>query len=391
MLQTGLEVFLEKDHRKYRDFRLGVVCNQASNDSKLRHISELVMAPKQKLKVTAFFGPQHGIRGEKQDNMVESADFKDPVTGLPVHSLYGDFREPTEAMIVDIDAFLIDLQDIGTRIYTFMYTMANCMRVAAKSKKRVVVLDRPNPIDGIHTEGNLLEPLYASFVGQYPIVVRHGLSMGELALLFNEQFGIHCELDVVRMKGWKRAMTAWDWKRDWVVPSPNIPTPLSAQVFPGSVLFEGTNISEGRGTTHPFEWVGAPYIKDPDLLAKEMNRMKLKGVYFRPIFFQPTYQKGKDEVCGGVQIHITDADTFRPYVAGVRLLHAIAKLHPKDFKWKQPPYEYEFEKMPIDLIAGTAALRQSVEARAGSANFEKRCQSDAKEFEKIRKRYLIYK
>lgn len=389
MLETGLEIFLKKEHKRYRDLRLGVLCNQASNDRNLRHISDLVLDKKLKLNVTCFFGPQHGIRGEKQDNMIESSDFDDPRSGLPIYSLYGDFREPTEAMVANIDAFLIDLQDIGTRIYTFMYTMANCMRAAAKAKKRVIVLDRPNPIDGLHTEGNLLEPAFASFVGQYPIVVRHGLSMGELALLFDEQFGIHCDLDIVRMKGWNRKMTAWDWKRDWVVPSPNIPTPLAAQVFPGSVLFEGTNVSEGRGTTHPFEWIGAPYINS-DKLAGQMNQQKLAGVYFRPIYFQPTYHKGKDEVCGGVQIHITDATKFRPYLAGVRLLHKIYELYPEQFKWKQPPYEYEYEKMPIDLIAGTDQLRKSVEAIKGSAEFEKRCVAEDKAFAKVRKPYLIY-
>jgi uncharacterized protein YbbC (DUF1343 family) len=321
--------------------------------------------------------------------MVESDDFTDPRSGLPVFSLYGEFREPTETMVSHFDAFLIDLQDIGTRIYTFMYTMANCMRAAAKWNKRVIVLDRPNPIDGITTEGNLLDTQFASFVGQFPMVVRHGMTMGELALLFNEHFGIHCDLDIVRMKGWKRKSIGTQWKRDWVTPSPNIPTVTTAQVFPGTVLFEGTNVSEGRGTTKPFEWIGAPYI-EADVLAGEMNRMKLSGVYFRPIYFQPTYHKGKDQVCGGVQIHISDPYKFKPYLAGVRLLHKIAELYPNHFEWKKPPYEYEFNKMPIDLIAGTDALRKSVDAHKGSKSFEEVCRLENKEFGLIRKKYLLY-
>lgn len=390
MVETGLELFLKKEYRRFKKLRLGVLCNQASVDNQLRHISEVILKSKLDLKITGFFGPQHGIRGEKQDNMVESDDFIDPASGLPVHSLYGKSREPSESALSTIDAFLIDLQDIGTRIYTFMYTMANCMRAAKKFDKKVIVLDRPNPIDGIHCEGNVLEADMTSFVGQYQMATRHGMTMGELALMFNDAFGIGCDLEIIRVKGWSRKQMARDWKRDWVAPSPNIPRFMSALVFPGCVHFEGTNVSEGRGTTFPFEWIGAPFIS-PDALAREMNLMRLPGVYFRPIFFQPTYQKCKDTVCGGVQIHVSNVKQFQPFLTGIRLLYKIAELFPKGFKWKTPPYEYEYERMPIDLIAGSPALRKAIDSKSGLKAFEEKAAKELSQFKTLRKNYLLYR
>jgi uncharacterized protein YbbC (DUF1343 family) len=389
-MKIGLEVFVQKAHTKYKKLKLGVLCNQASLDSNLRHVSDWVVEKKLGLTVGCFFGPQHGIRGEKQDNMIESSDFFDDRTGLAVYSLYSQVREPTDAMVKNIDAFLVDLQDVGTRIYTFMYTMANCMRAAKRLGKKVIVLDRPNPIDGITLEGNCLEPEYSSFVGQFPIVVRHGMTMGELALLFNEAFGIGCELEVIRMQGWRRGMSAPQWKRDWVPPSPNVPCYQSVLTFPGTVHFEGTNISEGRGTTRPFEWIGAPYL-NPDVLAAEMNKKKLKGVLFRPLFFQPTYQKWAGEVCGGVQIHITDATKFNSFRVGIHLLEAMARMGGDKFAWKKPPYEYEFERMPIDLIAGTDLLRELVDHSKPLKELEQKADADCRAFAKLRKNFLLYK
>lgn len=388
--QTGLQVFLAKRHKEYRKMRLGVLCNQASVDANLRHASHLVLEKKLGLEIACFLGPQHGIRGEKQDNMIESEDFIDPSTRLPVISLYSKTRDPSDDVLDRIDAFVVDLQDIGTRIYTFMYTMANCMRGAKRKGKKVVVLDRPNPIGGLLTEGNVLEEGFTSFVGQFPMCVRHGMTMGELALLFNEAFGIGCDLTVIPMTGWRRASYADELGRHWVPPSPNIPTVDSAVVFPGTVLFEGTNVSEGRGTTKPFEFIGAPFV-DPDRLGAEMNRQKLPGVYFRPIFFQPTYQKWKDEVCGGVQIHVTDRKRFNAFQAGLRLLWKIAELHPDEFRWKRPPYEYEFDRMPIDLIAGTASLREGIEKKEDVKSFEEKAKQQLEAFRKVRKDYLLYK
>lgn len=388
-MQIGLEKFLNKPSKKWKGLRLGVLCNQASNDSQLRHISDRVLEKKYGLTVSCFFGPQHGIRGEKQDNMVESQDFVDARLKLPVFSLYSDHREPTDAMLSKLDAFVVDLQDIGTRIYTFMYTLAYCMRGAKRTGKKVIVLDRPNPIGGAAIEGNLLESSFTSFVGLFPMVVRHGMTMGELARMFNEEFGIGCDLEVIPVTGWKRGSYADQWKREWVPPSPNIPSYQSALVFPGTVLFEGTNVSEGRGTTRPFEWIGAPYI-DPDKLADQMNRQRLPGVYFRPIFFQPTFHKGKDQVCGGVHVHVTDRNKFNSFRAGYRLLLAIAETYPKQFQWKQPPYEYEHDRLPIDLIAGTDKLRKMVGSPTLQKEWENQLRHDVTQFRKIRNRYLLY-
>ncbi len=392
MIVTGLEVFLAKSHAKYRKLRLGVLCNQATVDRKLAHISDLILQKKLKLNVTCFIGPQHGVRGEKQDNMVESDDFVDPRHGLPVYSLYGVTREPTAEMLGKLDAFVVDLQDIGTRIYTFMYTLANCMRAAKAAGKKVIVLDRPNPIGGVLVEGNVLETGYTSFVGQYPMPTRHGMTMGELARLFNDAYGIGCDLDVIEVKGWKRAMDADTWGRDWVPPSPNIPRLMAALTFPGTVHFEGiANVSEGRGTTMPFEYIGAPFV-NPDSLADEMNKRKFPGVHFRPIYFQPTYQKGMGQVLGGVQIHVSNRKTYEPFRSGVELLAAFYR-HGKDgrFLWKQPPYEYEHDRMPIDLIAGSAALREELEKTGGVKDFLKKSKAECADFLKIRKKFLIYK
>jgi uncharacterized protein YbbC (DUF1343 family) len=389
-MKTGLDVFLEKKSVKYRNLRLGVLCNQASVDAKLQHISELVTQKKLKLNVTCFFGPQHGIRGEKQDNMVESQDFRDPQTKLPVFSLYADTREPTDRMLAHVDAILVDLQDIGTRIYTFIYTLANCMRAAKRASKKIIILDRPNPINGVSLEGNCLEKEFTSFVGQYPLIVRHGMTIGELAWLFNDAFGIGCDLEIIRMEGWKRTQYGDEWKRPWVPPSPNIPVFESALVFPAGVFFEGTSVSEGRGTTKPFEWIGAPGVQ-PDALAKELKSRKLGGVYFRPIYFQPTFHKGKDTVCGGVQLHVTDRAKFNGFRTGIHLLQAISHQIPETFQWKKPPYEYEHTRMPIDLIAGTALLRELVNEQNALAPLEEKAQADVAAFKKFRKPFLLYK
>ncbi len=388
-IETGLDLFIKKHHSRFRKTKIGFLCNQASVDKNLKHVAELVQTKSLKLNVTCFIGPQHGIRGEKQDNMVESDDFIDPKSQKPVYSLYGTSRKPTSKIINAIDTFVIDLQDIGCRIYTFMYTMLYCMQAAKEHGKKVVILDRPNPVGGEHVEGNLLNLSFSSFVGLFPMSTRHGMTMGELALMFNEELNIHCDLEIISMKGWKRNSYPESWGRPWVPPSPNIPVADSAQTFAGTVHFEGTHISEGRGTTMPFLYIGAPYIES-DLLAAQMNRLKLPGVYFRAIYFQPTFHKGKDQVCGGVHIHILDRKKFNSFEAGIYLLSTIAQLYPKDFAWKQPPYEYEFEKMPIDLIAGTDELRKSIDSQTSIKKFLDRSRSDVAQFKKTRKKYLLY-
>ncbi len=388
-MENGLEKFLKREYRRFQKDRIAVLCHQASVDTTFRHIRDRLANPKLKLKIACLVGPQHGIRGEKQDNMVESDDSLDPIIEVPVYSLYGKTRTPTSKMMNEIDVFVVDLVDIGSRVYTFIYTLANCMRAAKALGKRVVVLDRPNLIGGVAVEGSFLQEGFTSFVGQFPIVMRHGMTIGEIATLFNEHFGIGCDLEVIPLKGWQRARYFDQYSSVWCNPSPNIPNLTSAITFPGMVLFEGTNVSEGRGTTRPFEWVGAPYI-DADILGEKMNRLKLKGVYFRPVYFQPTYQKGKDEVCGGVQIHITNRAQFNAYGAGVQLLATIQETYPKKFAWKKPPYEYEFEKMPIDLIAGTDHLRLAIDTGKGVETYLKSLPSDVAKFKNLRKPFLLY-
>ena len=390
MIATGLDRFSKGEYRRYRKTRVGILCHSASVDATLSHISTTLPQKKFGLNVTCLFGPQHGIRAEKQDNMIESSDFRDGRSGLPVFSLYSSTREPTDLMFSNIDVLLVDLQDIGTRIYTFMYTLAGCMRAAKRLQKRIVVLDRPNPIGGSAVDGNVLETGFESFVGQFPISTRHGMTLGELACLFNEGFGIGCDLEVIEVRGWKRSQDATLWHRDWIPPSPNIPSLTSAQLFPGMVHFEGTNVSEGRGTCKPFEWIGAPYIEDPDGLAKEMNLKKLPGVHFRPLFFQPSFQKWSGEVCGGVQVHVLDAKRLQATRTGWHLLESIARLYTGKFEWKQPPYEYEYERLPIDLIAGTSRLRVAVTAGSGLKAFEAESKLGLQEFLKRRRRFLLY-
>ena len=390
MIAFGIDLFFEKEWKRFRGERLGILCNQASVDHKLRHIRELALDPKKKLKVGCFLGPQQGIYGEKQDNMIESEDFTDPISHLPIYSLYGKTRIPTPEMMKHFEVLIVDLQDIGSRVYTFMYTLANCMRKAKEFGKKVVVLDRPNPVGGIQIEGNCLDPAFSSFVGQFPICVRHGMTMGELATLFNQEYQIGCELEIIKLKGWQRNKDADQWKREWIPITPNVPNTQSVQLFSGSVFFEGTHLSEGRGTTRPFEYIGAPYI-DADKLAKQMNGKRLPGVYFRANYFQPCYQKWSGEVCGGVQIHIIDKKRMNSFQTGLTLLKEIRDSYPDQFKWKSPPYEYEEKLMPIDLIAGTDRVRKLIDKGEDLSSFLKEVKEELTSFQKIRRHYLLYR
>ena len=294
--------------------RVGLVCNPASVDGSLRHAADrLLVAPGVRLE--ALFGPQHGYRADVQDNMIESGHEHDASRRIPVYSLYSETREPTAAMLAGLDALVIDLQDVGVRIYTFVYTMANCLRACRTHGLRAIVCDRPNPIGGMEIEGPTLARGYESFVGQFPIPMRHGLTIGELARLFNDAYGIGSDLEVVPMDGWHRADFFDATGLPWVMPSPNMPTLDTAIVYPGAVIFEGTRLSEGRGTTRPFELIGAPWI-DARRLADRMNALTLPGVQFRAVEFQPTFQKYAGQTCGGCQMHVLDRQAFRPVLRG---------------------------------------------------------------------------
>jgi uncharacterized protein YbbC (DUF1343 family) len=387
-VKLGVESLLEGQATDLRGKRVGLICNQASVDHGYHHAADLFHSHPD-IDLRALFGPQHGIRGDVQDNMIETAHGADRKTGLPVHSLYSETREPTEDMLRDLDVLVFDMQDVGCRIYTFVYTLANCMRAAARFGKRVVVCDRPNPINGVSVAGNVLEPDYASFVGQFPLPTRHGMTVGELARMFNEHFNLNCDLDVVPMNGWRREFWLDDTDTPWVLPSPNMPTLDSATVFPGTVHFEGTQVSEGRGTTRPFELVGAPYI-DPDQYADKLNALGLAGVFFRSCGFQPTFQKHAGVSCGGVQIHVTDRDVFEPVLAGIAMVKLAYDMYPNEFRWKVPPYEYVYDKNPFDVIGGTNKIREAFEQGVGLDEIADTWKRPLLEFKQLRESFLIY-
>ena len=369
-------------------WRVGLVSNPASVDGDFRHVADRVAA-QPGVVLAALFGPQHGFHADVQDNMVETGHARHPRLDVPIHSLYSDTREPTAEMLDGLDLLVIDLQDVGTRVYTYVYTMANCLRAARRHGLPVVVCDRPNPIGGEAVEGPVLDPAFASFVGQFPIPLRHGMTIGELARLFNDHFGIGADLQVMRIEGWSRGMYQDDAGAPWVIPSPNLPTPDSALVYPGMVLLEGTSLSEGRGTTRPFELFGAPGI-DPEALAGHLNALDLPGVRFRPATFEPTFQKHAGRPCGGCQIHVTDRRGFRPVLAGVAVIAACREALGDRFRWREPPYEYEHDRMPIDILAGSAALRHEIDAGRPAAEIASGWKDDAAAFDAIRQQFLLY-
>jgi len=356
---SGLEVFLENSPAWLADQRLGLLCNPASIDAAFRHARDLIQArfPDQ---LKALFFPQHGFYSEKQDNMIESQDCLDPNLGIPAFSLYGKTRKPDKGMFDGIDVLVVDLQDVGTRVYTFTSTVSYCMQAARQFHKKVLVLDRPNPIGGLKIEGNCLALDCRSFVGRYPIPMRHGLTIAEFARLINDQYGIACQLSWVPMANWKRRMNFADTGLPWVAPSPNLPTPSSAAVYPGQVIWEGTQVSEGRGTTLPFEYFGAPYVV-PERIRSYLGGQTLPGVLLREIAFEPTANKWQGSLCRGFQIHILDPLAYKPYETSLRLLQAFMAVHADSFAWKQPPYEYEFERRPIDLIVGDVDICRRLE------------------------------
>ncbi len=387
-IKLGLERLLDDKVNLLEGARVGLVCNQASVNHDFHHAADL-LHQHPKINLTTLFGPQHGIRGDVQDNMIETEHATDRTTGLPIYSLYSETREPSEEMLRDVDIIVVDLQDVGTRIYTFVYTLANCMRAAKKLSKKVIACDRPNPINGKQLEGVVLDPAFASFVGQFPIATRHGMTFCELGRMFNQAFGIGSDLECVTMEGWSRELWYDETDGPWVFPSPNMPTLDAATVFPGSVHLEGTQMSEGRGTTKPFELVGAPYI-DADQYAKALNRLGLSGVYFRSCVFLPTFQKHSGRACGGVQIHVTNRETFEPAVTGIAVVKTAFDMYGDEFKWKNPPYEYEYEKNPFDVIAGTSKVREAIERGDSLDSIKASWEAPLAEFTRLRGDFLLY-
>jgi uncharacterized protein YbbC (DUF1343 family) len=384
-LALGSDVLFDTDLVRGRT--IGLVANPASIDADFRPVAARAEAAG--VRLGALFGPQHGFRSDLQENMIESPHARDARREIPVYSLYSETREPTAAMLAGLDALVIDLQDVGTRIYTYIYTMANCLTACARHGLPVIVCDRPNPIGGTQVEGPMLEEGFQSFVGQYAIPMRHGMTIGELARLFNDHFGLGAKLEVVAMRGWSREQYFDQTGLPWVLPSPNVPTLESAIVYPGTVLFEGANVSEGRGTTRPFELVGAPWV-DPDTFASGLNARGLAGAHFRPALFEPTFHKHAGTPCGGCQIHVTDRTAFRPVTTGVALLEAFQAAGSARFAWRDPPYEYEATKPPIDILYGSARLREGLASGVPARDLAADWDAGVRTFLDVRKRFLMY-
>ena len=388
-VQPGLEVLLD-DPRPIAGKKIGLVTNQSGVTSDLRHSVDLLHHGRG-WTLTTLFGPEHGIWGEAQD-MAHVDHSVDPMTGLTVYSLYGASENdlaPRQELLRNLDALVIDLQDIGARYYTFIYTMALCMREAAKAGVQVIVLDRPNPIDGVHLEGNIREDQFSSFVGMYPLPTRHGMTAGELARYFNKTFHLDCDLLVVPMRGWQRSMWWEDTGLPWVLPSPNMPTVSTAAVYPGMCLVEGTNLSEGRGTTHPFELFGAPWL-DPFRLAERLNGLGLPGIRFRPHYFLPTFQKHAGKVCGGAELHVTNRGAFEPYRTGLWIVKVARDMNPEKFDWRREPYEFVSDRLAIDLLAGSARYRELVESGGDIDEWARQWKEPLHDFTNMREEFLLY-
>jgi uncharacterized protein YbbC (DUF1343 family) len=387
-VQSGLEVLVHRQPALLRRLRVGLLAHQASVDSRYRHAA-LLLGDLRGVKLTALFAPEHGLWGAAQDH-ARVAAARDPVTRRRVWSLYGVRRAPTRRMLSGLDALVVDLQDVGARYYTFVWTMALAMRACARAGVRVIVLDRPNPLGGARVEGNVPDPAFASFVGLHPLPARHGMTIGELAAYLNEEHALGCDLTVVPMRGWRRGMLWEDTGLPWVAPSPNIPAPDTARVYPGGCLIEGTNLSEGRGTTRPFEWIGAPYL-DCHRYAEALDALGLPGVHFRPARFQPTFHKWAGRVCDGVQVHVTDRGRFKPFLTGLAEIAIARRQAGRRFAWRRPPYEFERRRLPIDILCGTDAVRVALEGGTSLAALERSWQHGLARWARARAPYLAYR
>jgi len=389
IVKTGLDRLKTEFRQTLKGARLGLLANQASVDSSLAPAKEVVAKclPGQ---LKALFGPQHGYGGEDQDNMIETGHSFDQELRVPIFSLYSSIREPLHEMFELIDVLLIDLQDVGARVYTFAATMRNCLTAAARKNKKVVVLDRPNPLGGETVEGNLLQPEFYSFVGPYRLPMRHGLTMGEMALMFNEKFELNCDLEVILMQGWRRKMLWPATGLTWIMPSPNMPMPETAWVYPGQVMLEGANLSEGRGTCRPFEIFGAPYLNARAVI-NVLDPAATKGCRITEYTFRPTFNKWQGELCHGFMIFPIDLNIYRPYYTTLAFLKAIIEIHPDDFKWNNPPYEYEFKKMPIDIITGTASIRRDLKAGMPIKQLEEKWLPQLEDYLQMKKKYHLYR
>ena len=382
-VKPGLEVLLEREMSLVRGRRVGVVTNHSAVTSDITHVVDALLGAG--VNLVALYGPEHGVRGDVADGQ-EIASGTDPRTGLPVHSLYGPTRKPTREMLAGVDVMLYDLQDIGARFYTYTYTMSYVMQACAEDGKQFVVLDRPNPINGLAVEGNVLHTDFASFIGLHPIPIRHGMTVAELATFFNDELGFGADLEVVLCQGWKRAMWFDQTGLPWVMPSPNMPTLDAALLYPGLCLIEGTNVSEARGTSKPFEMLGAPWADGYELAAR-LNAIELPGVRFRPVHFMPKASKHQDQACSGVQAHVMDRDAVRAVEVGLHVVKALQDLHPDDFQFRPPgPSGKHF----FDLLTGTDETRLAIQAGTPVEEIVGSWADGLQEFMRARQRHVLY-
>lgn len=387
----GLEVLLRDRLRPIRGKAVGLVCNQASITKNGLHVLDALIeaAPEAGIRIQAAFGPQHGIWGHTQDNMIEWEGYRDPRTGLQFYSLYGEHREPTSKMLEGVETLVFDVPEVGARYYTFLWTLALCMKACEPLGIPVLVLDRVNPIGGEIVEGTVLDPAFASFVGLYPLPTRTGMTMGEIARYLKAKYFPKVILEIVKIEGWNRREYFDETDLMWAMPSPNMPAVETAVVYPGMCLIEGTRMSEGRGTTRPFEIFGAPYI-DGWKLADALNALRLGGVHFRPIQFEPTFQKHAKISCEGCFRHVTDRAKFESVLSTVAMLQEVVRAWGDKFEWLPPPYEYEEKLLPIDILAGNDWLRAAIMNLEPLVHIRERFRSECAAFEPMRKEALIY-
>ena len=389
---SGLDVLVEKRFALLRGLSVGLVCNPTAVDRRLRHAADLFHAARG-VTLTALFGPEHGVRGDIQYMAPVGEEERDRGTGVPVHSLYGRSAaslRPDDRHLRDLDAMVFDVQDVGARYYTYQATMLFCMEAAARAKIAFFVLDRPNPIGGLAVEGPGLRPGFESFCGVHDVAVRHGLTVGELAAMYREERSLDLALTVIPCRGWRRGMHQRDTGLPWVFPSPNMPTPETALVYPGMCLLEGTNLSEGRGTTRPFELFGAPWL-DAGLLAEALAAQRLPGVAFRPASFVPTWDKHAGSRCNGVEAVVTDRNAFRPFRTGAACVAATRAQNPELFRWRTEPYEFVEHVPAFDLLCGSAREREALERGQGWRDLAAEWVREERAFAKRRARHLRYK
>lgn len=389
MVRTGLELFLGNLPGSVKGKRAGVLCHAPSITPDFRHVTEHLYKNKS-FSLSSILGPQHGIFGQTQDNMIEWEGSLHPLYKIPVFSLYGKYRKPSEEMLKTFDVLIVDIQDVGARLYTYVWTLKLCMEACTEASIPVIVLDRPNPVAGLWYDGPVLKEEFFTFVGGASIPLCHRMTIAEIALWIKAKYYPGCNLEVIKMEGWNRKMYYDQTGLPWVLPSPNMPTLQTAVVYPGMVLFEATNVSEGRGTTIPFELFGAPFI-DSCRLSDELGSRNIKGCSFRVHNFIPTFNKYKDICCNGIQVHVTNRNIFRPVETVLEIMDAIIKTSPPgSFRFNDPPYEYEYSLMPFDILAGDNIMRRALRTGGSVVPEKERWKEEIEEFRKEFRELSLY-